>query len=287
MPRTIVISLLCATPAFIDAEKLGQFGSLTSEEKQAVFAKSPALEREVVDEMLKRGKTLGDIPCDGMRFPRAWRELGGLRVSPYVCQFGDDRWLRVRTKVVVTGKGGKVYPRSPRSDAKGELGPGNRPDLDMVGQEPGRAVIQSGRCELVDRMTAPRWRRLERGHVRLPRRAFLHLAAGAAAVPVASRLARAQSYRIDTCGWSYRFRRAARPIRLPACLPTGCPKCGASRWWPRTKAARAATSRPRRSPKSAPDGYTLPGIGVPRHKSLSLFDDELRPDRRFGTDHPV
>lgn len=30
--------------------------------------------------------------------------------------------------------------------------------------------------------------------MKLPRRAFLHLAAGAAAVPVASRLARAQSY---------------------------------------------------------------------------------------------
>src|SRR3954467_8002368 len=43
-------------------------------------------------------------------------------------------------------------------------------------------------------MAAPRWRRSERGHMRLPRRTFLHLAAAAAAVPVASRLARAQSY---------------------------------------------------------------------------------------------
>ena len=113
LPRAILISLLlCAAPAFaFDTEKLGQLGSLTPEEKQAVFAKSPALEREVVAEMSKRGKTLRDIPCDGMRFPGAWRELGGLRVSPYVCQFGDDRWLQVRTKVVVTGKGGKVYPR--------------------------------------------------------------------------------------------------------------------------------------------------------------------------------
>src|SRR3981189_1997921 len=43
-------------------------------------------------------------------------------------------------------------------------------------------------------MAAPRWRSPERGHMRLPRRTFLHLAAGAAALPVASRFARAQSY---------------------------------------------------------------------------------------------
>ena len=43
-----------------------------------------------------------------MRFPGAWKELGGLRVAPYTCQFGD-RWLLIRAKVVVTGKGGKVF----------------------------------------------------------------------------------------------------------------------------------------------------------------------------------
>jgi hypothetical protein len=44
------------------------------------------------------------------------------------------------------------------------------------------------------------------------RRQFLHLAARAAAPAALPRIARAQSYPIDTCGWSCRFRQAARPI---------------------------------------------------------------------------
>jgi hypothetical protein len=115
LPGAILISLLLfAAPAFaFDTEKLGQLGSLTPEEKQALFAKSGKLEGEVAAAMSKLDKKLDDIPCDGMRFPGSWRELGGVRVSPYVCQFGD-RWLQIRTKVVVTGKGGKVYPQISR-----------------------------------------------------------------------------------------------------------------------------------------------------------------------------
>jgi tripartite-type tricarboxylate transporter receptor subunit TctC len=44
--------------------------------------------------------------------------------------------------------------------------------------------------------------------MRLPRRHFLHLAAGAAAVPVASRVARAQAY-------------PARPVRIIVGFPAG------------------------------------------------------------------
>ena len=106
----IPLLLLAAPAAAFDTSKLGQLGSLTLEEKQELFVKSPTLEREVTAAVAKLGKTLEDIPCDGMRFPGSWQELGGLRVAPYLCQFGDQ-WLLIRTKVRVTGKGGKVYLR--------------------------------------------------------------------------------------------------------------------------------------------------------------------------------
>jgi hypothetical protein len=91
-----------------DTTKLGQRGSMAPEDKTALFKKSAKLDSETAAEMKKLGKTVENVPCDGMRFPGAWVELGGLRVAPYVCQFGD-RWLQIRAKVTVTGKGGKVY----------------------------------------------------------------------------------------------------------------------------------------------------------------------------------
>lgn len=109
MLKVVLILLLTLTPAFaFDSGQLGQLGSLTPEEKQALFAKSPKLDSEVAAEMSKLGKKIEDIPCDGMRFPGAWKELGGLRVAPYSCQFGN-RWLLIRAKVVLTGKGNKVF----------------------------------------------------------------------------------------------------------------------------------------------------------------------------------
>jgi hypothetical protein len=106
----LIFLLLLVAPAHaFDTTKLGQLGSLVPEEKQALFAKAPKLQSETDAEMSKLGKKIDDIPCDGMRFPGAWKELGGLRVAPYVCQFGE-RWLKISAKVVVTGKGGKVFP---------------------------------------------------------------------------------------------------------------------------------------------------------------------------------
>jgi tripartite-type tricarboxylate transporter receptor subunit TctC len=46
--------------------------------------------------------------------------------------------------------------------------------------------------------------------MKLPRRKFLHLAAGAAALPIASRIARAQAY-------------PTRPVRIIVGLPPGGP----------------------------------------------------------------
>jgi len=47
--------------------------------------------------------------------------------------------------------------------------------------------------------------------MKFPRRQFLHLAAGAAALPVASRVARAQTYPTRPITMACRFLRAVRP----------------------------------------------------------------------------
>ncbi len=46
---------------------------------------------------------------------------------------------------------------------------------------------------------------------RTPRRKFLHLAAGAAALPVVSRIAWAQTYPSQPVRWTSAFRQAAGP----------------------------------------------------------------------------
>ena len=76
----------------------------------------------------------------------------------------------------------------------------------------------------------------------LPRRRFLHLAAGAAALPFAPTAATPTAIRTAPCASSCRFRPAARAIRSPACSARACPISGASRCWSRTKAAPAAIS---------------------------------------------
>jgi hypothetical protein len=42
-----------------------------------------------------------------MRFPGAWKDLGGLRVSPYSCDFGA-KWQQIHTAVRITDRHGKA-----------------------------------------------------------------------------------------------------------------------------------------------------------------------------------
>ncbi len=103
--------LLSPAPALaFDTTKLGQLGSiaLDMDEIAAVIKQSPTLKREIDAALAKINKKPDELMCDGMRFPGAWKELGGLRVAPYRCQFGD-KWLKINTKVRVTDKRGKIY----------------------------------------------------------------------------------------------------------------------------------------------------------------------------------
>src|SRR5215471_1133171 len=43
-----------------------------------------------------------------MRFPGQWKHLGGLRVSPYTCDFGA-MWLQIRATVRITDRSGQVF----------------------------------------------------------------------------------------------------------------------------------------------------------------------------------
>jgi hypothetical protein len=98
-----VVLLSGAVLAF-DTTKLGQGGSLGLDEMVPLIEKSAALKREVVEAVARSGRKLDDIRCDGQRFPGQWRNLGGERVSPYVCKIAD-KWLEVRATVRISGRG--------------------------------------------------------------------------------------------------------------------------------------------------------------------------------------
>lgn len=110
--RMVLVALVVsATPALaFDTGKLGQGGSLRLDDDgiQALIGQSSKLSQEVDQALAKAGKKAGDIICDGMRFPGAWKHLSGLRVSPYHCQIGD-KWLTLRANVRVFDARGKLY----------------------------------------------------------------------------------------------------------------------------------------------------------------------------------
>ncbi len=104
-----VVAVLCSSPALaFDTQKLGQGGSLGLDEMMPLVDKSPQLKREVTAAAAKAGQKPGDIRCDGQQFPGQWRNLGGERVSPYVCKIAD-KWLEIRATVRITGRGGKSF----------------------------------------------------------------------------------------------------------------------------------------------------------------------------------
>jgi hypothetical protein len=111
------MSLIQVTLAFLlgtssalafDTSKLGHWGSLPLDDLTPVIANSAQLQQQI-DEALSAGnKRQEDVTCFGMRFPGPWKNLGGLRVSPYACDFGA-RWLQIHTTVRITDRRGKAF----------------------------------------------------------------------------------------------------------------------------------------------------------------------------------
>jgi hypothetical protein len=101
--------LLGALPAIaFDTGKLGQGGSLTLDEIMPLIAKSTQLRAQVNQALAERGKKPEDILCDGMRFPGQWTHLGGVRVSPYSCDFGG-KWLQIDATTRITDRRGRAF----------------------------------------------------------------------------------------------------------------------------------------------------------------------------------
>jgi hypothetical protein len=88
--RFVPIALLLGTSSALafDTSKLGQFGSLPFDDLAPVIDKTPPLQQEINKALSESNKKQGDVRCLGMRFPGPWKNLGGLRVSPYACDFG-------------------------------------------------------------------------------------------------------------------------------------------------------------------------------------------------------
>jgi hypothetical protein len=106
----LALLLMPSSAWAFDTSQLGQGGSLGLDDRMPLIAKTPKLKGEVDAALAKLGKKPEDIRCDGMRFPGRWKHLGGERVSPYTCDFGEQ-WLRIRADVRLTGNRGKVYEK--------------------------------------------------------------------------------------------------------------------------------------------------------------------------------
>jgi hypothetical protein len=91
-----------------DTSKLGQWGTLPLEDLSSIIAKSTGLQEEISQVLSEGNKKQEDVTCLGMRFPGPWKNLGGLRVSPYACDFGA-KWLRIRATVRITDRHGRAF----------------------------------------------------------------------------------------------------------------------------------------------------------------------------------
>jgi hypothetical protein len=90
------------------SSKLGQWGSLGLDELTPIIAKSARPQQEISEVLSESNKKQGDVTCVGMRFPGQWKHLGGLRVSPYACDFGA-LWLQIRATVRITARKGQAF----------------------------------------------------------------------------------------------------------------------------------------------------------------------------------
>jgi hypothetical protein len=108
--KLVLVALLLGTSSALafDSSKLIQFGTLPLDDLTPVIAKSVLLQKEISKVLSEDNKKRADVRCLGMRFPGQWKNLGGLRVSPYACDFGA-KWLRIHAIVRVTDRHGRAF----------------------------------------------------------------------------------------------------------------------------------------------------------------------------------
>jgi hypothetical protein len=105
-----------------DTSKLGLWGSMPLDDLTPLIAKSARLQQKISDVLSEGDKKQEDVTCFGMRFSGPWKNLGGLRVSPYACDFGA---MRLQPPFALLAAGAKPLRRSrlrrwtmPRTSAK-------------------------------------------------------------------------------------------------------------------------------------------------------------------------
>jgi hypothetical protein len=108
--RVVAIALIFGTSPAIafDTTKLGQRGTLGSDEIMPVIAQSRRLQEEVKQALAELKRDW--FSCWGMRFPGQWLQLGGKRVAPYTCDFGA-KWLVIRADVRISDRRGRVFKK--------------------------------------------------------------------------------------------------------------------------------------------------------------------------------
>jgi len=106
----LVLPLVPSSALAFDTSKIGQWGTLFLDDLTPVIAKSARLQQEISQALSEGNKKQEEVRCFGMRFPGPWKNLGGLRVSPYACDFGA-KWLQIHATVRVTGRRGQAFKR--------------------------------------------------------------------------------------------------------------------------------------------------------------------------------
>src|SRR5256886_17435775 len=106
----VTLALLLGTSSALafDTRKLGQWGSLSLDDLTPLIANSAQLQQQINEALSEGNKRQEDVTCFGMRFPGPWKNLGGLRVSPYACDFGA-RWLQIHAAVRITNRRGQAF----------------------------------------------------------------------------------------------------------------------------------------------------------------------------------
>jgi hypothetical protein len=125
--RLVALALVFGSSAALafDSTKIGQWGSLYLDDVSPILAKSAQLKQEITAALSEKNKKPEDILCFGMRFPGAWKNLGGTRVAPYTCDF-KGKYLRIDATVRVTGHGGRTFEAE-----TGDRRQREKPDLEM------------------------------------------------------------------------------------------------------------------------------------------------------------
>jgi lipoprotein NlpI len=106
VPLTVLFGI--STALAFDTSKIGQWGSLFLDDLAPLTAKSARLQQEIDEALAQADKKAEEIRCFGMRFPGPWKNLSGLRVSPYACDFGG-KYLEIHATVRVSDRRGRAF----------------------------------------------------------------------------------------------------------------------------------------------------------------------------------